>query len=565
MATLQKAKEAHVKGQTNEFFKNIITILDSKNHPDKEEAYVLFLKFSYSYKYVEYVTFKYIQYYEQQVQNPKNSFAAYYLGDCYLFGNGVKINNREALQLLNQAIEANKDNHMAIHTLGYLYSTAKEDDIYDARKAISLFEMAIEKGNTKSLYNLGELYLYGYGCEPDIYKGIHLIEKSFECKNPHSYHSYAQIFRTHHKFLDFEKALNYYKLAYTNGFTYALVLMIFVHNKIKKWPHTIETIIELVNNLIDDLVNCTKYHGGDAHLYLGTIYEDGIQYNGVKIIKKDLNKALEYFKQAVEKNSTDTGKYYRVAYIYYKMNDIKNCTTYLMKGIEEYDFYCISFFANNARNFPDIHIDVTELLKKGIKRDNTDSMCSLAFIEYNAGNFGNALSLFKNADAHGSVCTAWLYHMYNAGTGVMKSKEIAMGYLLLGRKMNHAVSMNYLASEYKQTGKQNEAIEICYEIISLCHDDKQSKAAALTLGNIYENQKQMLLAIKYYIKANSKFCTQAILLKKSVMDDIMKQPNRNDLLKALSKMNEEYYNIIVPEWLQKEVSTYVMNNLIINI
>lgn len=566
MATLQKANEAYVKGQTNEFFKNIITILDSENHPDKVEAYALFLKFSYEYKKcIEHATSEYIQYYEQQVQNPKNSFAAYYLADCYIMGNGVKINNREALRLLNQAIEANKDNHMAIHVLGYLYYSAKEDDIYDAREAMVLFEIAIEKGNIRSLYNLGEMYLFGYGCEPDIYKGMHLFEKSLECKNAHMYHGYAQIFRTHHQFIDFEKALHYYKLAHDNGYTYALVMMIIIYNKTKKWPHTIETIKELVKNLIDDLVNTTRYSGGDAYLYLGTIYEEGIRYNGVKIIKKDLDKALEYYKKAIENNSSDTGKYYRVANIYYNRNDIKNCTTYLMKGIDENDFYCISFFANNVSVFPDIHINVKELLTKGIKRDSTDCMCSMAFIDYNAGNVKNALTLFKKAGAHGSVCTAWLYYIYNIGSGVLASKDIAMTYLLLGRKLNHGVSMNFLASEYKRNGKRDEAIDICYEIILFCHDDKQMKAAAMTLGNIFEENKQFLLAIKYYIKANSNYYVQRILLDKSIMDDIMKQPNCNDLLKILSKMNEENYIKIVPDWLQKEVSMYVLNNLSIDI
>ena len=576
-ALLIKAKEAYANGQTNEFFKNIITVLDDPdvtNEQVREEALSIFYKVCQSYgKKKQRATSEYIDFYKEQSQNPNNSFAACYLGECYLTGNGVEQDNREALRLLKQAVENNNENnHLAMYLLGYLHMMAlssKDNDIYDIQKAVSLLETAMKNGSIYATFMMGDVLICGTGCEPDIHKGINLMvtaAKSEHATNAYMQHICGIIYQYHYKLMDLEKALQYYEMAYANGHVYSLVKMIKIYNRTKIFPFSVSQMKELVRNVINDLLESTKLWSVSPYLYLGDVYENGCKYNGVTIIKKDLDKALYYFTESVANNEGNLEKYYRSAQIYFDKGDFTNSLKYVTDGIAKGEYKCACFLAIKRNYFVGTIStnDIMQLLDKGISRYNSECMWGLAIINYQIKNdYKTAYELFIMAKKRNAVCPSWLYYMHKTGQHVKKSEEKAMKYLLLGLKIENKETMLTLANYYQNNENINTAIEIYLRIIEINHSI-ESKTAAIRLAEIYKSRNDIVLAIKYYIKSDTYKTAQQIISSIGKVT-LMAHPKYNDLLKILSKINRKQYFKIIPEWLREEIEAYQIKNLTIEI
>lgn len=84
----------------------------------------------------------------------------------------------------------------------------------DQKKAYEYFEKAYEKGHPNAAKYLGELLVYGYGCERDIPKGIEILEKS---NDPDSFFNLGIFYYNGVIDYDYEKSFQYFTKAFEKG------------------------------------------------------------------------------------------------------------------------------------------------------------------------------------------------------------------------------------------------------------------------------------------------------------------------------------------------------------
>lgn len=104
-----------------------------------------------------------------------NPLALYQLGNCYCYGNGVKINKKTAAEYWQKSSDLNCQE--AKYELGNLYFNG--DGVKrNYGKAVRLFDESAQSGNHAALYMLGVCYYEGKGVERDKQKGLDYWSKS---------------------------------------------------------------------------------------------------------------------------------------------------------------------------------------------------------------------------------------------------------------------------------------------------------------------------------------------------------------------------------------------------
>jgi len=105
----------------------------------------------------------------RQKADSGNVAAQAILGNCYLEGDGVEVNYREAFRLLSAA--ASQRAPRAISGLARMYAeglgTSK-----DPTQALSLYESAAKSGEFLSQIELGRIYSRGIGVQSDPDKAL---------------------------------------------------------------------------------------------------------------------------------------------------------------------------------------------------------------------------------------------------------------------------------------------------------------------------------------------------------------------------------------------------------
>ncbi len=127
---------------------------------------------------------KALEYYEMAAKLG-NSNAMVYVGEMYLYGEGVVASERIAFNWFDKA--AKKSNSNGIYYKGLCYYNGyyvSEDKI----KASEYFVDAADKGNVFAYGMLGECYYYGYGLSKDDSKAFHYYKLAYDNGNyDHAY------------------------------------------------------------------------------------------------------------------------------------------------------------------------------------------------------------------------------------------------------------------------------------------------------------------------------------------------------------------------------------------
>lgn len=138
----------------------------------------------------------------QQAAHQGNRAAQFLLGNMYLFGRGIKINDIEAVQWFRKSADQGYDR--AQFNLGYMYSVGRglaKDEV----EAVRWYGKAAEQGNAAAQTQVGFMYEHGRGIGQDIayaalwyrksaeqgyadaqFKLAHLYETSYSLKLPNS-------------------------------------------------------------------------------------------------------------------------------------------------------------------------------------------------------------------------------------------------------------------------------------------------------------------------------------------------------------------------------------------
>ena len=102
------------------------------------------------------------------------------LGIYYTYGAGVEASPEHALELFVEGARAGySECALEIEEYAYAYYTGSDEDIdLNFTTAFQYYEALTEFNNTRAMYNLGLLYIYGLGVSTDRDKGIEWITKA---------------------------------------------------------------------------------------------------------------------------------------------------------------------------------------------------------------------------------------------------------------------------------------------------------------------------------------------------------------------------------------------------
>lgn len=111
--------------------------------------------------------------------------AQYRLGQCYLEGDGIQQNWKDAVHWLQKA--ADQGDAAAMHALGMCYDpynperSGKCDGVKaDARVAVKWYAMSAGAGSTEGMFRLAASYSEGRGIEQDEKKSNELLKRGAE-------------------------------------------------------------------------------------------------------------------------------------------------------------------------------------------------------------------------------------------------------------------------------------------------------------------------------------------------------------------------------------------------
>ena len=136
----------------------------------------------------------------------------YYAGHYYKH----KDKYRRAIELFQFAVDKGNDN--AMHTLAVMYRNGTGVQ-KDYKRAIELYQMAIEKGNAKSMNNLALMYDNGKGVERDYRRGRELYELAISKGSIVSIHNLAIIYKDGTGVpKDYKRAVQLYEMAINKGY-----------------------------------------------------------------------------------------------------------------------------------------------------------------------------------------------------------------------------------------------------------------------------------------------------------------------------------------------------------
>lgn len=269
-------------------------------------------------------------YYEKAIQ--LGSITAFlYMGNLYFFGVGVQQDFLQAKEWYEKAAE--HDDADAFNVIGHLYHTGKGVAV-NYTKAKEYFEKAVKKDHPNACNSLGNIYLNGNGIAPDYYKAKDLFEKSANLGNSRG--------------------------RYLLG----------------KW------YLEGFSGTKDYLKAIECFEQSDfplAYLSLGDICFKGLG------VKKDIEKAIYYYKIASDNRNTIAS--FLLGVIYYYGNGVEQnydiAKEYFIKSSNENDFNAFYYLAQLYENGKGMKMDLLkaiECYKKCISRQN-----EIFKIEYSQG------------------------------------------------------------------------------------------------------------------------------------------------------------------------------------
>jgi len=221
-----------------------------------------------------------------------NVKASNYLGRIYHEGLlKQNVDYQKATSYFEKAIEQDKTYAIAYYNLAVLYEEDKNPD-KDIRKAIKYYLTASRYGNAKASNYLGRMYAYGLlGTQIDNLKALEYYSKAID--------------------QDSHLANAYYNLA---------------HYYLKE-----DKTIKDEKKALENYIKASSLGEAKASNELGKIYLGGFLGQNV-----DLDKAVAFFKKALEQDENIVGVYYSLGYIYsnpdYVEKDNQKAVEYFIKA-----------------------------------------------------------------------------------------------------------------------------------------------------------------------------------------------------------------------------------------
>ena len=211
------------------------------------------------------------------------------LGDCYRFGNGVTKDYDKAEEwFLKAAAQGNRYSQCSIGKR-YYYGEGVEKDY---PKAVEWFRKAADQGDAEAQNILGDCYYHGEGVTQDYAKAVDWYRKAAEKGNRNAYSNLGICYyKGYGVTKDLDKSVEWFNKAQQKG---------------KDCSYWLGCCYEDLNNYakaIEWYANGSDEGDSYCSSRLGNIYQYG------RGVQKNVAKAKEYYKKAIDQGSTDAKEY----------------------------------------------------------------------------------------------------------------------------------------------------------------------------------------------------------------------------------------------------------------
>jgi len=346
-------------------------------------------------------------------------------------------------------------NSLATYLTGVFYFKIDKD----IPNALKYFKMAADNGNSTAMHGLANYY---YDIEKNIDVGVHYYKMAVDNGNQDSMVSLA---RHYIQQTDFPMMLKYAELGVSYG-NIELANQIGMHyscaeNNPKK---AIEYFMIGVNKdnaeslyclglqyyALGDLEKYEKYsiascNKGYVHAakHLGFYYEN---------YKNDNQKALEYFKIAIEKD--DIESYLNVGLIYNKMGESDLSLKYMIegsdKGCAEASNYIGFYYQNEIQDYP----TALSYFQRGVENNNTNASQNIASLYYLMGEYDLSEKYFLIAVEKGDDIAANNLGFYYQN--IKEDYENAKKYYKLAEERGEPYAIYNLYTLFKKLDDKEE-------------------------------------------------------------------------------------------------------------
>jgi tetratricopeptide (TPR) repeat protein len=238
---------------------------------------------------------------------------------------------------------------------------------------------------------------------------------------------------------------------------------------------------------------------------------DSHTWMGIGMIYQFSNKpdsAYYYFKKGLEHGANDPWDYTLMGqHLLYYMNDVIGALKYYQKGYDAQGGKSAALEWNTMIIFGMIG-DYEKAQKYTYKALSQRSECEYIydynFLLYNQGKYNEALQFLDSVcsvNACEAYCLASKFYIYTIQKDFAKAEQYYNKYLNAGKigNVNDTISLVFLASLYKETGRKKEAFSILNEVIR--NVEKQLKHMG---GWGYMQTKWLLTAAYAILDKNEK-------------------------------------------------------------
>ncbi len=363
--------------------------------------------------------------------------AIYNLGTCYYNGKGVTRNPERAFELYKKS--ADMMFPMAIFEVGNAYEKGFDGVVEpDYKKAIEYYKKGIELGNGDCMNNLAVMYMDGKGVRKNKKKGFDLFSEAEDISD----NAMCNLAMCYEKGCGTEQDIEQAILIYGE--------LAIAGNKFG---------FESLERLSEEIGNSWAF------------FELARCYDSEEYVKRDVEKAVEYYSRAAEIG---------------------------------YDRACYNLARLYRYGAPGLEIDYEKAIKYytfATENGNDHSNNDLAELYYELGEFEKAFEQYeKSANAGNKTGLYYLARCYASGNGTEKDipKAIEILKKLIDSRYPEAINgLALVLSEDEKT--ENEAVRLFEKAITEYNDE----VAMYNLGLCYENggcgvEVNIPLAVEYY-------------------------------------------------------------------
>ena len=394
----------------------------------------------------------------------------YKLGLCYYTGFGVKEDRKKAMSIYSQAAE--KGYVLAQYALAQCYALAQGTEC-NMKKAFEWYLVAAKNGHGKARVEIAKCYHHGIGTEENKEYAFEWMEKAGdENGEVEALYYLGQCYENSTVVEpDYDKAVEYYTKAAEKGSAHAQLSLGYIYLTGRL------NVDEDHEKAAELFTAAAEQQNAEAYYYLGRCYGEEIG------VERDPQKAVEYFKKAIENGC--------------KFKDIEQQLSYYKYQVVDPDIF-------DDESDIDLSADKDVLFTKGIEAFTKRSYTTAVKYLTVALEKGHEMANVYLGNAYYNIAA-----QYDCGRGVkqdyqksmefyIKSAELGFQLAQLTLGQRYEVGLYGFKQDYEQAVKWYKMVASSFPII------KERLALLYYKGlGVEQNYSEAVRLLKECVDANS--------------------------------------------------------------